>query len=1262
MCRARSSHSLSIVSFVLALVLGAQMIGLRAAAAPQPRPRVAPGNPPFQRTWERTDQPVVSGAADRTWMWGPEANTAVIKEDYAESPGGKRDVQYFDKARMELTHPDAVDDGLWYVTNGLLVVELMTGLMQVGDASFQPRPPAVVNVAGDADDPTGPTYAGLANRRGDAPLPDGAPITWRVDRAGTVTNDPTLAAQGVTAAAYVAATNHRVASPFWTFMNSSGPVWVNGMLTTEPLFLNPFYATGYPVIEAYWAEVKVAGTYRLVLMQCFERRCLTYTPGNPAGFLTEAGNVGQHYHAWRYAPQADSLVINEVLPWPAEEAGLEWLELYNPNAAPVELTGWRLTNGNGSRSVALPAWMMPGGAYLVVIFGDGASDSDLSDGSGTYYAGAGSRPFFSVSDVALYDGAAGADTIVDFVAWSYDGTPLGGAAAGHAIAAGIWTAGAYFDASGNGAGAAYLLRTALAPGLTLGRDARSSDSDSPADWASAGGVDAAGASPGAVNLDESLELASAQAGPTPHVVVPPLAQKTWTLLVYMDARDPNVRPHWRREIKEMQTSGSDGSVNIVVQFATGDASGRYYIENGGKTYFPIPASNPGDPDDLAGFINWGTTNFPAEKYAIILAGHGDGWKGVLISAPDQDFLTMSELSTGLSALGQQFEMVRFYACLMSQAEVGYQIADQARFMNASQQITWTGFPWKAYLDGLKANTDWGGGDLSDNASFLITQQTEDQIFKYTRDPAQLAHQEGLKIYTTASIDLAVVESDVAPAVSALGAALRDDVEEYNQHDIVVDNDQIIIKHGALEPAKKMHDTNFLDLYHFAELVDTLPIDAASEAPPVMEAVEDAVRWESHGPGLANEDQHGLTIYFPHDLLLPDIADLCVAGGCGSQDSFDDPLFDPAEPLPTDGTHLYKEDATILIPRLRGVAHAMQDDPAFMFPADTAWDEFLHRYYKPVADACIRLERSCVSEVTVEVGTQLVLSGNGSSDSDHEEVSDDLPAHEPGLKHYYWDFFPDADHPDPRPMYFDDVLYNGCGVAPTPALEDDLDDCDRDEDDETDDDVDATGKLVDFVCLAPGDYPIRLMVWDEHHDFARERNERTSHNQGRHWLHFNVDDDWVLVHCGEPPPDEPIKLATEQASLGEFIEYSIELPANPQLTAPAEGMITDVLPAAFFLGTEPPVVAGLNCSFGECAYDPETATITWTGTLEPGSTLVLEFAVLVPVELTTIPQEITNTALVYDGAVQSTVSATTEIVADLSLQLSPGDASSGRRYY
>jgi hypothetical protein len=35
-------------------------------------------------------------------------------------------------------------------------------------------------------------------------------------------------------------------------------------------------------------------------LRCFERRCLTDTPDNAPGWQVEAGNVGQHYCAWRY--------------------------------------------------------------------------------------------------------------------------------------------------------------------------------------------------------------------------------------------------------------------------------------------------------------------------------------------------------------------------------------------------------------------------------------------------------------------------------------------------------------------------------------------------------------------------------------------------------------------------------------------------------------------------------------------------------------------------------------------------------------------------------------------------------------------------------------------------------------------------------------------------------------------------------------------------------------------------------------------------
>jgi hypothetical protein len=267
-----------------------------------PAQAVTPGNEHFARTWARTDQPVIAGHASRTWMWGPEANTGILFEEYEDSPGSQRQVQYYDKSRMEITHPSADPSLIWYVTNGLLSKELITGLRQTGDNTFVSETPAQVPVAGDGDDPNGPTYATFTGLLNAPALPDGAAITQRVTRAGVVSDDPELAAYGVTAShrLTVPGIDHQVASPFWTFMNSTGIIYENEQYASAALFQSPFYATGYPITEAYWADVKIAGTVRLVLIQCFERRCLTYTPGNPAGFETEAGNVGQHYWTWRY--------------------------------------------------------------------------------------------------------------------------------------------------------------------------------------------------------------------------------------------------------------------------------------------------------------------------------------------------------------------------------------------------------------------------------------------------------------------------------------------------------------------------------------------------------------------------------------------------------------------------------------------------------------------------------------------------------------------------------------------------------------------------------------------------------------------------------------------------------------------------------------------------------------------------------------------------------------------------------------------------
>ncbi len=246
--------------------------------------------------WDREDRPVAAGAVARTWIWGPEP-LLTVEEPYADAAGGRRAVQYWDKSRMEVNWPAGDRSSRWFVTNGLLVRELISGQLQIGDSQFVQREPAAIPVAGDLDDQSGPTYATFRALLTAPPREVGTEIRARVHRDGSVTED---GPGGVFAAYHVPETNHTIADVFWAYLQAESLVWDGAAFVPGRLFEPTFFATGFPITEAYWARVKVGGQEKDVLVQCFERRCLTYTPDNPAGWKVEMSNVGRHYVLWRY--------------------------------------------------------------------------------------------------------------------------------------------------------------------------------------------------------------------------------------------------------------------------------------------------------------------------------------------------------------------------------------------------------------------------------------------------------------------------------------------------------------------------------------------------------------------------------------------------------------------------------------------------------------------------------------------------------------------------------------------------------------------------------------------------------------------------------------------------------------------------------------------------------------------------------------------------------------------------------------------------
>jgi hypothetical protein len=253
-------------------------------------------DPAFGQVWATADGPVAQGRAARSWLWGPQPGF-LGWEPYKETIDGRRQVQYYDKSRMEINNLSGDRHSPFFVTNGLLVAELISGEIRVGDtAVITARVPATIPVAGDPrkDNPLTLDYATLAavaSLHGEHQAPDrrGQAVDDSIDVRGIVGKDAAHAGLA-RYATFAAQTGHNIPDVFWTYLD--------GMQATYGF--DWVFVLGYPITEAYWTQMRVGGKDYPVLIQAYQRRVLTYAPDFPTGWRIQQGNVGQHYFEWRY--------------------------------------------------------------------------------------------------------------------------------------------------------------------------------------------------------------------------------------------------------------------------------------------------------------------------------------------------------------------------------------------------------------------------------------------------------------------------------------------------------------------------------------------------------------------------------------------------------------------------------------------------------------------------------------------------------------------------------------------------------------------------------------------------------------------------------------------------------------------------------------------------------------------------------------------------------------------------------------------------
>ena len=372
-----------------------------------------------------------------------------------------------------------------------------------------------------------------------------------------------------------------------------------------------------------------------------------------------------------------------------------------------------------------------------------------------------------------------------------------------------------------------------------------------------------------------LDITASNGGPWTEVLdVPvvgsPAPQAQWTFLVYLDG-DNNLEGAGIEDFLEMSSIGSTDDVHILVQFdrvpgydishGNWTSAKRFHVTQGmtpiaGNALQDIGEANMGDPQTLIDFVQWGMTNYPADRYAIVLWDHGSGWR----LRPDEtppfkdiaydetnggDAIEMPELLSALDTLSnggsEPLDLVGFDACLMGMIEVDNQVIPHVDVRVGSEEVEpWAGWRYDTVLSDLVSSPLMLPSELG-------TLIVERYFASYGDD------------HTMSAVDLRSPYGTLNAAVDDFASALINGDSSHHAEIAV-----------ARTQTQEFHNITYIDLFDFAYQVNQEVADAAinAAATAVMNAVDDAVIRERHGAGWPGA--HGISIYFPESQTSYDI--------------------------------------------------------------------------------------------------------------------------------------------------------------------------------------------------------------------------------------------------------------------------------------------------------------------------------------------------------------------------------------------------------
>lgn len=284
----------------------------------------------------------------------------------------------------------------------------------------------------------------------------------------------------------------------------------------------------------------------------------------------------------------------------------------------------------------------------------------------------------------------------------------------------------------------------------------------------------------------------------------------------------------------------------------------------------------GNPWTLLRFLFWGIDNFEADKYMVVLSGHGSGAVGDFLrddsSGGSLTVAALGEIFTLLNQKlgGRSLDILGLDSCLMSMAEVYCELSGKANIViGAEGYEPNTGWPYRNVFEPLVKDPDIEARQYAK----LIVDKYANYYFDYSLNGV--------------SVDLAACDCDsliveglikkVKTLVSAMKKTLTG--RDKAQRDRL--RDAIVLAHWNAQTYKfdqyaDLHDFCDMLAEHTGEVTGQSFNTISKKALDVSKYIDQKVVLNSRYSGPAFQYSYGLSVYFPWAMCSKEYPELTFA--------------------------------------------------------------------------------------------------------------------------------------------------------------------------------------------------------------------------------------------------------------------------------------------------------------------------------------------------------------------------------------------------